>query len=69
VDQELTAAGWADCAAHNDSREATITRLACSKAAAEFAASRPDAKSADVLKIAEAWEGWVNRLTTRALGH
>jgi hypothetical protein len=47
---------------HNGTqRETTITRLACLKAAAEFAASRPDAKSADVLKIAEAWEAWVNR--------
>jgi hypothetical protein len=47
---------------HNgEQRETTITRLACLKAAAEFAASRPDAKSADVLKIAEAWEAWVNR--------
>jgi hypothetical protein len=46
---------------HNDNHETTITRLACLKAAAEFAASRPDAKSTDVLKIAEAWEAWVNR--------
>jgi hypothetical protein len=46
---------------HNDNRETTITRLACLKAAAEFGASRPDAKSADVLKIAETWEAWVSR--------
>jgi hypothetical protein len=31
------------------------------KAAAEFAASRPGATSADVLKVAETWETWVLR--------
>jgi hypothetical protein len=45
----------------NPARERTITRLAVLKAAAEFAATRPGATSADVLKIAEAWERWVNR--------
>jgi hypothetical protein len=30
-------------------------------AAAAFASSRPDIKSADVLKIAECWEAWVLR--------
>jgi hypothetical protein len=42
-------------------RDTTITRLAVLKAAAEFAASRPQLKSGDVLKIAESWERWVNR--------
>ena len=42
-------------------KDRTITRLAVLKAAAEFAASRPEAKSGDVLKIAEAWERWVLR--------
>ncbi len=41
-------------------KDRTITRLACLKAAAEFAAGR-DVKSGDVLKIAESWEWWVNR--------
>jgi hypothetical protein len=50
----LSAAGTPD-------RSQTITRLACLKAAAGFGASRPDLKSADVLRIAEAWEGWVTR--------
>ena len=42
-------------------RDTTITRLACLKAAAGFLASRPDAKSADVLTVAAAWEAWVTR--------
>lgn len=42
-------------------KDRTITRLAVLKAAAEFAASRPNATSADVLKVAEAWEAWVLR--------
>lgn len=42
-------------------RDATITRLAVLKAAAGFAAGRPDATSADVLRVAEAWEQWVMR--------
>jgi hypothetical protein len=42
-------------------RETTITRLAVLKAAAEFLAARPDAKSKDVVKVAEAWEAWVTR--------
>jgi hypothetical protein len=44
-----------------NSRETLIVRQTCLKAAAEFAAGRPEIKSADVLKIAEAWEGWVTR--------
>ena len=40
-------------------RERTITRLAVLKAAAAFAASRPDAKSPDVLTVADAWLRWV----------
>lgn len=42
------------------SRNETITRLAVLKAASVFAASRPDARSVDVLKIADAWLAWVN---------
>ena len=42
-------------------RQSTITRLAVLKAAAEFAGMRPGTTSADVLKVAEAWEQWVNR--------
>ena len=42
-------------------RDRTITRLAVLKAAAEYAASKPESKSTDVLKIAESWERWVNR--------
>ena len=43
----------------SDSRR--ITRLAVLKAAAEFAASRPQLKSGEVLKVAASWERWVNR--------
>ena len=42
-------------------RETTITRLAVLKAAAEFAAARPQLKSGDVLTIAGSWERWVTR--------
>jgi hypothetical protein len=42
-------------------KDRTITRLAVLKAAAEFAARMPNASSSDVLKVAEAWEAWVNR--------
>lgn len=42
-------------------KDRIISRLAILKAAAEFAASKPEAKSTDVLKIAEAWEAWVYR--------
>ncbi|HZO28002.1 MAG TPA: hypothetical protein VFH48_18655 [Chloroflexota bacterium] len=42
-------------------RDRTLTRLAVLKAAAEFAASRPQLKSGEVLKIAASWELWVNR--------
>ena len=44
---------------HGVSRDRTITRLAVLKAAAQFAASRPDAKSTDVLAIADRWLPWV----------
>jgi hypothetical protein len=46
---------------HEASRETAIIRLAVIKAAAEFAAGRPDVKSGDVLAIAERWETWVTR--------
>jgi len=42
-------------------KECTITRLAVLKAAAEFAAGRPQLTSGDVKKIAASWERWVNR--------
>lgn len=42
-------------------KDRTITRLAVLKAAAEYAASKPESKSTDVLAIAAAWERWVNR--------
>jgi len=42
-------------------RDTTITRLAVLKAAAEYAASKPESKSGDVLKIAPVWERWVLR--------
>lgn len=42
-------------------KDRTITRLACLKAAAEFGAARPSLKSGDVLAIAASWERWVNR--------
>jgi hypothetical protein len=42
-------------------RETVITRLACLKAAAAFLATRPDAKSTDVLRVAESWEEWTQR--------
>jgi hypothetical protein len=40
-------------------RERSITRIAVLKAAAAFAASRPDAKSPDVLTVADLWLRWV----------
>ena len=46
------------------SRDREIRRLACLKAAAQFGAGKcvagVDVKSTDVLKIAEAFERWVN---------
>jgi hypothetical protein len=41
------------------SRNDTITRLTVLKAAAHFAATREEIKSADVLRIAESWLAWV----------
>jgi hypothetical protein len=40
-------------------RDRTITKLAVLKAAAAFAACRPDAKSLDVLTVADHWLRWV----------
>jgi hypothetical protein len=40
------------------SRDRVIARLAILKAAAHFAATRTDIKSADVLAIAKSWEKW-----------
>jgi hypothetical protein len=38
-----------------------IRRLTCLKAAAAFGSSRPDMKSADVLKVADSWLSWVEQ--------
>lgn len=38
-----------------------IARLTCLKVAAAFGASRADMKSADVLKVADAWFAWVEK--------
>jgi len=45
----------------SSSRDERITRLTVLKAAANFAATRDDVKSADVLRIAESWLAWVDR--------
>jgi hypothetical protein len=42
------------------SRDDRISRLAVLKAAAYFGASRPDMRSADVLKVAASWLAWVD---------
>jgi hypothetical protein len=42
-------------------KDRTITRLAVLKAAAEYASSKPQSSSADVLKIAASWERWILR--------
>jgi hypothetical protein len=44
-----------------NARDERITKLAVLKAAAAFGASRPDCKSADVLKIADLWLEWIER--------
>jgi hypothetical protein len=54
-------AGGSDVPAASSTKDRTITRLAVLKAAAEYAASKPDSKSTDVLAIAAAWEKWVLR--------
>ena len=41
--------------------DALIVRQTCIKAAAEFCASRPELKSADLLALAERMEAWVTR--------
>jgi len=42
-------------------REVNPPGLAVLEAAAEFAASRPQAPNGGALKVAEAWEAWVKR--------
>ena len=54
-------AGASDVTMPMTSKDRTITRLACLKAAAEFGAARPSLKSGEILKIATSWERWVNR--------
>ena len=44
--------------------DATALRLAILEIAARFLATRPDAKSSDVLAVAEKWEAWVVGGTT-----
>jgi hypothetical protein len=62
LDGPLPVAGGSDVTrtAPTD-KDRTITRLAVLKAAAEFAAARPQLKSGDVLAIAESWERWTLR--------
>jgi hypothetical protein len=60
--EALPMAGASDVlSAAPSTKDRTITRLAILKAAAEFAAARPNLKSGHVLSIAESWERWVNR--------
>lgn len=47
-------------------RDERITRLAVLKAAAGFAATRTDIKSADVLTIADRWVAWVESGSDKA---
>jgi hypothetical protein len=51
----------AETPAVSSDKDERIARLAVLKAAAMFAAERSDIKSADVLKIADAWLKWVNQ--------
>ncbi len=53
--------GQAGPTAGGPSKDILIIRQTCLKAAAEFAAARPDLKSADVIKVAQRWETWVLR--------
>ena len=43
------------------SKDILIIRQTCVKAAAEFCASRPDLRSADLLALAERLEAWITR--------
>jgi hypothetical protein len=62
LDGPLPVAGGSDAPRSMPSdKDRTITRLAVLKAAAEFAAARPQVKSGEVLLIAESWERWVLR--------
>ena len=56
---EVSPQGDTGIALPQSTRERTITRLAVLKAAAAFAASRPEAKSPDVLTVAQHWLHWV----------
>jgi hypothetical protein len=57
----LPVCGASDVPAAPSTKDRTITRLAVLKAAAEYAASKPQSCSADVLAIAASWEKWVTR--------
>jgi hypothetical protein len=46
---------------HTAGRETAIIRQTCLKAAAEFCASRPELKSAELFALAERMEAWVTR--------
>jgi len=62
LDGPLPVAGGSDVARPTPTeKDRTITRLAVLKAAAEFAAARPQVKSGEVLLIAESWERWILR--------
>ena len=50
-----------DQAAVGAPKDTLIIRQTCLKAAAQFCASRPDLKSADLLALAERMEAWVTR--------
>jgi hypothetical protein len=56
---ELLTAESANAVPHSAARDQTIRRLAVLKSAAAFGASRPDLKSSDVLRIADAWRAWI----------
>ncbi len=59
--REVIVEGGSAAAPKSGQRDQVISRLAILKAAAEFAAGRPEIKSGDVLRIAESWERWVGR--------
>jgi hypothetical protein len=65
VRAEVDAKGFITSIEHLDGapapgRDQRISRLTVLKAAAHFAAARSDIKSADVLRIADAWLAWVD---------
>jgi hypothetical protein len=59
--RQIRSVGAQDAPSEAPDREAVITRLAVLKAAAQFCQYRQDVDDADVLAIAERWEGWILR--------